>query len=102
MADLARVTGKCGLVTSQTVISKQEATKGQEFTFHTAAVIVADTGVSNVRFDPTRDGRTFKHGDVIDVLVEVSSYGSRTQLNYVADYPESLKTQEAEAVLASA
>lgn len=99
MADLVRVTGKCGLVKSQKVVSKQEATKGQEFVFHTATVIVADSGVVELRFDPTRDGRTFAYGDQIDVLAEATAYGRNAQISYVSDYPRILQEQEADRLL---
>lgn len=99
---LVRITGKAGLVKSQTVTSNKEATKGQQFTFHTATVIVADSGVADLRFDPTRDGRTFAYGDQVDVLAEVSAFGGRVQLAYVSDYPKMLREAEADALLTAA
>lgn len=99
---LVRITGKAGLVQSRTVTSNKEATKGQQFTFHTAAVIVADSGVADLSFDPTRDGRTFAYGDAVDVLAEASAFGGRVQLNYVADYPKALREAEADALLTTA
>lgn len=99
---LARITGKAGLPKKRTFTSKQEATKGQQFTFHSVPVIVADSGVADLNFDPERDGRVFGYGDQVDVLAEVTTYSGQPQFTYVADYPEPLRRAEAEALLETA
>lgn len=99
MANLVRVTGKCGIPVVDRVRSSKD---GKEYTFHSVPVIVAASGVSVLRFDPERNGRTFGMGDEVDVLANADLYGQRPTLDYVADYPHALRRDEAESLLTSA
>jgi hypothetical protein len=102
MANLVRVTGRVGLIDIAKIVSKKPETLGTEYTFYTASVIVAGSGVSELRFDPERNGRTFSEDDEIDVLAVADVFGNRPTLEYKTDYPQKLKEREADALLASA